>query len=327
MYLERVTIKNFRKIDYFKFYEHKNITLITGGSGSGKTSIIDSIAIGLSAIFCEFTEIKPKQFQTFDRKISVENRNLNSFYIEKNNATPDIYCECNINNQRLSWQFPRLNPNLQEYSKYLQKSIQNFQEVSLPIILHYGADRNWTLTAKKNLLKPLEPESRTQGYQNYFKPHKSQVHFLRWLYTQELIAKTDKRRKTYEAFVSLVSRLPTGEFYYDLKTKSIICCSNDNLKLLELGGKVDRNLFALIADIAYRATLLNPHLLDKFFQETCGIVLIDDLDLNLDKENLLFLLNNISKIFPKLHFIVTLGSQALPDMKQFNQSNLNIVNL
>lgn len=327
MFLETVEIKNFRKIDYFGHNFDQNITLITGESGSGKTAIIDSIAIALSAIFSEFTEIKTKRFESFDRKIHIKNINQSGFYIEKHDIPPTISCQCNLNNKQLSWQFPWLNPDLHNYSKQLQKSIQNFEEVSIPIILHYGADRNWILTAKKNLLQPLEPESRTQGYQNYFKPHKSRLHFLRWLYTQELIAKTDKRRKTYEAFVSLVSRLPTGEFYYDLKTKSIICCSNDNLKLLELGGKVDLYLFALIADIAYRATLLNPHLLDRVFQESCGIVLIDDLDLNLDKKNLLFLLNNLSNIFPNLHFILTLGSQALPDMKLFNQSNLNIINI
>lgn len=61
-----------------------------------------------------------------------------------------------------------------------------------------------------------------------------------------------------------------------------------------------RNMIGMVADIAYRAVRLNPHLLNQAVKETNGIVLIDEVDMHLHPEWQQLILQNIREAFPKL---------------------------
>ena len=72
-----------------------------------------------------------------------------------------------------------------------------------------------------------------------------------------------------------------------------------------------RGLIAMVADIARRACLLNPHLEDKVLEETPGIVLIDELDLHLHPKWQRSIVKNLKKTFPKIQFIATTHSPQI----------------
>lgn len=308
MFLEYIRIEDFRKIDNFEKCFDQKLTVFQSKTGEGKTTIIDGIGIGISGIFTSFTEIKIRGFNyNNDKKTIYKKQNNSNFQKNQTDIKPTITCKCRVNNDLLTWQVRNELP--YEYSQRLQSSIQNFTPVNLPLVIHYGRERTWKFTKPKHLITPLEPESRTKGYENYFQPNKSQAHLLKWIYTQELRAKQENRRKNYQAFVELISQLPIGNFHYDLKTKDVIFEDDKYVKILRLAGTVERHLFGLIADIAYRMILLNPQLEDRVFEETYGIILIDDLDMDMDIESLLFLLKRLPKMFPKIQIIATIDSQ------------------
>ena len=66
-----------------------------------------------------------------------------------------------------------------------------------------------------------------------------------------------------------------------------------------------RNLVAIAADLAWRATQLNPHLGAEAPKKTRGVVLIDELELHLHPRWQQRVLGDLVRAFPALQFIVT----------------------
>ena len=69
-----------------------------------------------------------------------------------------------------------------------------------------------------------------------------------------------------------------------------------------------RNTLSLVGDIAFRMAALNPQMLGEVTAKTPGIVLIDEIDQHLHpywQKNILICL---TRIFPKVQFIVTTHS-------------------
>lgn len=69
-----------------------------------------------------------------------------------------------------------------------------------------------------------------------------------------------------------------------------------------------RNMIGMVADIAFRATKLNPQLGAEASTETPGVVLIDEVDMHLHPEWQQVVLQNLITAFPSLQFIVTTHS-------------------
>ncbi|MBF0230613.1 MAG: AAA family ATPase, partial [Desulfamplus sp.] len=68
-----------------------------------------------------------------------------------------------------------------------------------------------------------------------------------------------------------------------------------------------RNMIGLLADIAYRAVRLNPHLGNDAVRKTNGIVLIDEVDMHLHPGWQQLVLRDLQHqdAFPEIQFIVT----------------------
>lgn len=72
-----------------------------------------------------------------------------------------------------------------------------------------------------------------------------------------------------------------------------------------------RTVAALVADIAFRATKLNPHLAERANKETPGIVLIDELELYLEPDRQRDVLTSLRHTFPRVQFIVSTNSAEI----------------
>jgi predicted ATP-binding protein involved in virulence len=69
-----------------------------------------------------------------------------------------------------------------------------------------------------------------------------------------------------------------------------------------------RNMIGMVADIAFRATKLNPQFGFLAAKETPGVVLIDEVDMHLHPEWQQVVLQSLTTAFPALQFIVTTHS-------------------
>ena len=67
-------------------------------------------------------------------------------------------------------------------------------------------------------------------------------------------------------------------------------------------------MLAMVADIAFRCTLLNPKLGEEAAIKTLGVVLIDELDLHLHPSWQKQTVHNLKRTFPQIQFITTTHS-------------------
>jgi predicted ATP-binding protein involved in virulence len=70
-------------------------------------------------------------------------------------------------------------------------------------------------------------------------------------------------------------------------------------------------MLALVADIAFKAALLNPHLGERVLEETPGVVFIDELDLHIHPSWQRRLVTDLKKVFPSLQFFATTHSPQI----------------
>jgi predicted ATP-binding protein involved in virulence len=69
-----------------------------------------------------------------------------------------------------------------------------------------------------------------------------------------------------------------------------------------------RNMLGMVADIAYRAAVLNPQLGSEAAQKTPGIVLIDEIDLHLHPKWQRRVVDDLKAAFPTIQFVATTHS-------------------
>jgi len=84
-----------------------------------------------------------------------------------------------------------------------------------------------------------------------------------------------------------------------------------------------RNAVAMVADLAYRAAKLNPHLGVEAAREARGIVMIDEVDMFLHPSWQQTILPSLRKAFPYIQFVVTTHSpQVLTTVQRNNVRSL-----
>ena len=66
-----------------------------------------------------------------------------------------------------------------------------------------------------------------------------------------------------------------------------------------------RNFLSMVGDIAFKATIFNPHLAAEAVGMVQGIVLIDEIDLHLHPRRQRIIVPAFLEAFPKLQFVAT----------------------
>jgi len=94
----------------------------------------------------------------------------------------------------------------------------------------------------------------------------------------------------------------------------------DELRLERMSGDIQsfamlsegyRNMVAMVADIAWRAAVLNPQHGPEAHLRSEGVVLIDELDLHLHPAWQHRVVNDLRRTFPRVQFIVTTHSPQI----------------
>ncbi|WP_068546677.1 AAA family ATPase [Thalassotalea crassostreae] len=233
---------------------------------------------------------------------------------------------------------------LKNLAATLQKQVQDNEPVILPLVSYYGTGRLWNvLKLSSKATKTLKEGSRLDGYLNCLNPSSTYNAFSNWL-RQETISDYEHRMKLIEhlgfedayvkgetihgrlikavqrAIDTVLEPSGWGHIRYSANQHQIVATHIDDgdVPVSSLSDGV-RNMIGMIADIAYRAVRLNPHLIDKAVTGTPGIVLIDEVDMHLHARWQQTVLLNLKEAFPNIQFIVTTHSpQVLSTVKRGN---------
>lgn len=225
---------------------------------------------------------------------------------------------------------------LTAYAAQLQQQVRRGDTtVTLPLISYLGTSRLWfegrfTSEAKDTMLDVNE-YSRTSGYLNclaYSSSFKAFTAWYGWVYRSyresQMLAlekgtTLDATGQRFEHMIEVIKsavdalvQAATGwhGLEYSQRHHQQLVMQHEKHGILPVEMLSDglRNAIAMVADLAFRAFKLNPHLGKEAARQTPGIALIDEVDMFLHPSWQQSILGSLRTAFPQLQFIVTTHS-------------------
>jgi predicted ATP-binding protein involved in virulence len=314
--IEKLRMKNFRGFKDREIVFSDRFNLLLGDNGSGKTAVLDALGLVCSSIVSGL-DAGNDAFHIRDEDVyQVSNFYDGEIRMEPNYAV-SIEAQASVMGKPVRWSKTRLNQKGQTLSdaseltgitSKFQQPVRQGQHVTLPVMAYYGTGRLW-LQTKEYEVDPLPPVSRLYGYKDCLAPRSNERELIRWFKEQELAKNQGKKGlKLYEAVKKAISACIDGckAIWFDFREDSIMVQLNDGQCLpANLFSDGYRNIIAIAADIAYRMSILNPHLGLDAARKTPGIVLIDEIDLHLHPKWQRRVVDDLKRTFPNVQFVAT----------------------
>ena len=317
--------------------------VLIGQNGRGKTSVLDALSVaagswllgvpGQDARGIQPTDIRVRvidfdKTQRIERQLPVEVRATGVV------SGQSLTWSRELKTQRTSSANARA---IKAASERAVKAVQAGDETLLPIVAYYGTARLWLSTPtdvyrqreREHIDQHIEemrgvghPEyleldlsgrfaSRLDGYRHGVDPRCSPAELLSWLRFEQLIALTEGAESPQLAAVKrVITESVEGCKKLEVHPRLGLLIDIEGQPRLPFAALSDgqRNVVALVGDLAYRAAQLNPHLGEEAPKKTPGVVLIDELDLHLHPRWQRHVVEDLRRLFPEVQFITTTHS-------------------
>lgn len=344
-FVTRLQLKNYRCFDEVEIDLHEHLTVLVAANGAGKTAVLDALAVAVGPFVGAFDEAAGKGFAPDDIR-QVRLRATLSNEMEYAAGGCSLNAQGFVPGQKpgadnrtaplTTWMRalpgPRNKTTIRDASdliacgKRLQDAVRTpDSNVVLPVIGFYGTGRLWKL--KKLSASDRSRTSRTIGYAHCLDPGSSYRTFAEWFrywsisaLEAKLIALQRKQvpeETEFDDYIRSVGRAidiclaPAGwcDIAYSVARKEPVARHEAHGEFaLSLLSDGIRNMIGLVADIAFRATKLNPQFGADASQRSPGLVLIDEVDMHLHPAWQQVVLQGLTGAFPEIQFVVTTHS-------------------
>ena len=350
MRIKELYLKNFRCFEEMTINFPTSYTVFVGNNGVGKSSILNALRMVLDG-FVDIIQYDLRKTIVFvhdepiykhgnyneifqESDVLIKTIPLGSTWYKKSQYPMVIKSNIEISETKtISYKYESKNTlknnknlkNFFEYANELQNKIINNENVNLPLINYYGIQRQWYKTENKSensiLFMP-----QLNGYVNALSAKPFNIEVMRHWFSRMLLIARKKPVPEFEAVRNAISSCYKGIddrknlkdviIDYDAEQEDIeiqMYFYDDKVEVLPLHYLSDgaKSILAIVADIAYRMAVLNPHLLDKVITDTDGIVLIDEIDMHLHPSWQRKIVESLTKTFPKVQFIFTTHSPTV----------------
>jgi predicted ATP-binding protein involved in virulence len=330
MEILRLKLNNFRGFRDVEFSFCDKVNLIVGINGTGKTSVLESIALSMSWLISR-TINERGQGQSIE-ELSIRNGARESAISIGVRHLGNDY-DWQITKARKGHPSVRFRTDLTGLN-VLAKSFQAALEqeggsASLPLVVYYPVNR--AIVDIPLRIRGHREFNQLSAFDEALKSAANFRRFFEWYrYQQEkmyaalveglLFQKNDVQGGTLvdgkigiegnqlEAVRLAIHKFMPG--FSDLRIvynplRMIVRKNERTLNLFQLSGG-EKCILAMVGDLARRLTLANPHLPNPLEGE--AIVLIDELDLHLHPVWQRVVINQISSVFPNCQFIISTHS-------------------
>ncbi len=359
--IQQLRLRDYRCFDSIDIDFHEQLTVLVASNGAGKTSILDAIAVAFGPYVGAFDESVGKHFEPSDiRLTSVRETATNEMeyapkgvLLEATGFIPgSLIDQLADGHSSTTWKRSLVGPTkakttirdakeLIDYGKRLQEAVRTpGTDTTLPLLAYYGTGRLWQ--QKKLIEGKLPRTSRTIGYTDCLDPGSNYKSFVAWFRYWSTNAfkgqlEASKVGRTYEPtefdyYLESVSSAvntclaPAGwkDIAYSLSREELVAHHDQHGELsVALLSDGIRNMIGMVADIAFRATKLNPQFGFLAAKETPGVVLIDEVDMHLHPEWQQVVLQSLTTAFQALQFIVTTHSPQV--LTTVNCENIRVL--
>lgn len=337
-YIERIELRNYRCFARLDVSMDSELTVLIARNGSGKTSVMDAIAIAFGTFVGSFlagTGIGANQRDVRVRLTNPALREMEPQY------PLNLAAVGTVNGRQIEWSrsvnSPKSGTTIKDakpltlIGEGLQRAVTDNEAVVLPVLAYYGTGRLWKqkkVTEKK--VFSSEFLSRTSGYQDCLDPASSYKFFVDWfryaananaealnMQREQNVLQEELVESAYAGLIAAVrgavDECLKSSGWQNLRysfTHQSVVMDHPAHGILEVGQLSDgvRNMIALVADVAYRMVRLNSHFGADAAKRTPGIVMIDEVDMHLHPEWQQQVLASLRRAFPSIQLIVTTHS-------------------
>jgi len=328
MKIDRIHIQNFKWFKDQSFELSPGLTLLIGNNGSGKTSVLDALAVALGIwhkaapnsgwrpIFREEIRLEPSLegdrvlFKTLHEATAIT-----AFGSIGGRAGLKWTREIKARGAKTT------NRNAKEAESAIAALVAAAEAHHdlLPVLAYYGAGRAW-LPTNKRTARPLS-SAKTQRFDAYNKCLEPRIndHYLNEWFLYETVAANGSGlgRPGFQAVKEAIKGcIPDADqVRYDADLKQIVLKIDGWEQPYYNLSAGQRMMLAMVADIAIKAVTLNSYLLGPdqpgasdakaVLELSPGVVLIDELDVHLHPSWQRRVASDLQRIFPKIQFITT----------------------
>lgn len=338
MRLQALHLSNFRCFTDIHLDFSTPYTVFIGNNGSGKSAILSAIQIAL-ADFVNSALQDMRQGLSFvgndklqESDVSLETVRTGSTLSQR--AVQPLSIEVFIDKGTevlLAWQrtLPegeiRRLEQLARYVRQLQQKVSRGEDVILPVVAYYGTQRQWG-NSDIGLPNSVSFLPQMNGYINALEAKPFNIQLMRHWFSKMLLISRKKPVPEFEAVRRAIAScyqkiderpsLQSVIIDYDAEKEDIeiqMHFDDGHSDVLPLSYLSDgtKSVLAIVADIAYRMAVLNPHLLERVVSETDGIVLIDEIDMHLHPAWQRNIIRSLTDTFPYVQFLFTTHSPTI----------------
>jgi predicted ATP-binding protein involved in virulence len=314
--LTKLKLDNIGGFKEFELNFHENLTVLIGRNGSGKTSILRSIALLFDMALDTLLESVNNPYLNKENWENLASQKLTKpearFLLSKGNDA-HISLDLCIDGKTLS--FKHNNLPVDDFY-HLLKDLYNLQQ-SLPLLVHYPVSN-----APVGHIEFSDLKLENSPFSAYISACQESVfdfeRFFAWFKWQENIKREVGHNEKYEVIRQSVCKVISDEqntfdnlqVTWQRNPNGDLCIEKNGIRLninqLSAGEKM---LMILVADLARRLIIANPNSNHPLQQE--GVVLIDEIDLHLHPSWQRAIVPNLMKIFSNCQFIMTTHSPQI----------------
>ena len=338
MRIDRLVIRNFKKFSEFTLDLHPQFTLLVGDNGTGKTSLLDALAIaaGVWLVNAPDTTLANSKRNILTKEIHLEAVESNEIvqFIERK-PVQIIATGCIGDRDGVQWLRQikskgsrTSNTDAKEVLQIIDDLFQRdsiIEKLWFPVLAYYGAGRAW-LPSNKTDPKASKSNGVSRRWHAFYDCLEERIRIadLQTWFQKEALASLQRqgtmRRNVQVVKFAILRCIPGADDLWFDGDRAEIVVSIDHQPIpfsnLSAGQKM---MVALIADIAIKVVTQNaaflPEAVDfrskrlpQILQETSGLILIDEIDVHLHPKWQRQVVDDLKATFPSMQFVCTTHS-------------------
>ncbi len=354
MKIERLEIKNFKKFSDYSLDLHPQFTLLVGDNGTGKTTLLDALAIaaGVWLVNSPDSTLNNSRRNILLSEIRLEAIESDTITQLVERKPVQINVIGTINDQPVQW-LRQIKANGSRTSNTEAKKAQKiisalFQQVEagekiwLPIIAYYGAGRVW-LPSNQRDPKATTYTSPTRRWDAFYDCFEERIRIadLHTWFQKEALASVNRQgqmRPGYKVVKFAILRcIPHADnLWFDPERSEIVISIQGNPQPFSNLSAGQKMMVGLIADIAIKIVTQNASFLTEnleidhenfpeILQKTLGLILIDEVDVHLHPKWQRQVVDDLKTTFPSIQFVCTSHSPFI--IQSIKQGELRILDL
>lgn len=329
MRINELSVKNFRNFEAATFKLHPHFTVVIGDNGLGKSSVLHAVKLAVSVFF---SGLKPDiKTYTGHPVINFEKDVRYTKSEHKYSEQSNLPCQITVHNWQINGSVLKsyyreiatdtrsnnssneaLGPMREFGLKMFEASDQPDQNQLMPLFAFFDTGR----LHKGGRIRKVE-HARTrflQAYRNWDELNSKVYNYPAWLsglihdnkqdqvflgvFKQAIIDICDDVQEVFINGDQIWLEFASG-------SSSKQPAKTIRFDYLSDGYKV---MIGMVAELVYRAIILNEHLGDQVLKHTPGIVMIDELDMHLHPNWQRQVVHKLMQVFPQIQFVATTHS-------------------